>query len=99
LTILRETLTQYITFNRGGRGESVLCSLATVLSCIDPSVRIVTKSSQVGPLFSISLVYLGTGERRNILGLLVVVCRAGQVTLQESLLLLVILRGHKHITF
>ncbi len=29
LTVHRETLTQYITFNRGGRGESVLlyCSL------------------------------------------------------------------------
>ncbi len=70
-----------------------------MLSCINPSVRIVTKSSQVGPLFSISLVYLRTGERRNILGFLVVVCRAGQMTLQESLLLLVILRGHKEIIF
>jgi hypothetical protein len=40
------------------RGERVLCSLATVLSCIDPSVRIVTKYPKVGPLliFSISLV-------------------------------------------
>jgi hypothetical protein len=34
-----------------------LCSLATVTSCIDASVRIVTKSPKVGPLliFSISL--------------------------------------------
>jgi hypothetical protein len=39
LTVLRETLKQYITFNRGGeRGVCtlVLCSLATVLSCINP---------------------------------------------------------------
>jgi hypothetical protein len=60
LTVLTETLTQYITFNIGGeRGVStiVFCSLATVLSCIGPSVRIVTKSPKVGPLliFSISL--------------------------------------------
>jgi hypothetical protein len=60
LTVLTETFTQYITFNRGGeRGVStlVVCSLATVLSCIDPSVRIVTKSPKVGPLliFSVSL--------------------------------------------
>jgi hypothetical protein len=42
LTVLRETLTQYITFNRGGREESVLLysSLAAMLSCIDPSLRI-----------------------------------------------------------
>ncbi len=35
----------------------VLCSLSTVLSCIDPSVWIVSKSPKVGPLlmFSISL--------------------------------------------
>jgi hypothetical protein len=35
----------------------VLCGLATVLFCIDPSVRIVTKSPKAGPLviFSISL--------------------------------------------
>ncbi len=44
LTLRRETLTQYITVNRGGSGESVLysCILATVTSCIDTSVRIVT---------------------------------------------------------
>jgi hypothetical protein len=40
---------RYITFNRVGRGESVLllCSLATVTYgtyCMEPSVRIVTKS-------------------------------------------------------
>jgi hypothetical protein len=43
LTVLREILTQYITFNRGGyRGAStpVLCSIATVTTCIDPSVRL-----------------------------------------------------------
>jgi hypothetical protein len=45
-----------LTFKRrGGRGESVLvyrvlCSLATVMSCIDASLRIVTKSPKVGPL-------------------------------------------------
>ncbi len=45
-------------FKRWRRGESVLCSLATVTSCIDPSIRIVTKTPKVGPLliFSISLV-------------------------------------------
>jgi hypothetical protein len=44
-SVLRETLTQYITFKtkRGGRGESVLLYSATMLSCIDPSVRIVAK--------------------------------------------------------
>ncbi len=62
MTVLRETLMQYITFTKGG-DVSVVCtvelrSLATVLFCIDPSVRIVTKSLKVGPLliFSISLV-------------------------------------------
>jgi hypothetical protein len=37
--------------HRGDRGVCifVLCSLATVLFCIDPSVRIVTKSPKVGP--------------------------------------------------
>jgi hypothetical protein len=41
----------------GGGGESVLLySLAIVMSCVDPSVRIVTKSPKLGPLliFSIS---------------------------------------------
>jgi hypothetical protein len=57
----RETLTQwYITFKRGGWGfcSLVLCSLATVTSCIDASVRMVTRSPQVGRLiiFCISLV-------------------------------------------
>jgi hypothetical protein len=52
LTVLRETFTQYI------RGERrvftlLLCSLATVLFCIDPPVRIVTKSSKEGPLYFI----------------------------------------------
>ncbi len=50
---LRETLAQYTTFNRGGgKGvcSLVLCSLAIVLSCIYPSVRIVTKSPKVGPV-------------------------------------------------
>jgi hypothetical protein len=62
LTVHRETLTQYITFKRGGRGESVctlvFCSLATVTSSIDASVRIVTKPPKVGPLlvFSNALV-------------------------------------------
>jgi hypothetical protein len=62
LTVLRETLTQYITFNRGGRRESVLCYsvvLQPYMSCLDPSERTVTKSPKVGPLliFSISLVH------------------------------------------
>jgi hypothetical protein len=37
--------------------KGVLCSLATMFFCIDPSVRIVTKSPKVEPLliFSISL--------------------------------------------
>jgi hypothetical protein len=50
LTVYRETLTQYIIHLKEG-GESslylVLFSLATVTSCIDPSVRIVTKSPKV----------------------------------------------------
>ncbi len=36
----RETLTQYITFKRGVC-TLVLCSLATVMSCIDASVQVV----------------------------------------------------------
>jgi hypothetical protein len=36
----------------------MLCSL-TVLSCIDPSVRIVTKSPKVGPLL---LFYISLGQ-------------------------------------
>jgi hypothetical protein len=36
----------------------VLCSLATVLSCIDPSVRIVTNSPKVEPL----LIFSGLKE-------------------------------------
>ncbi len=47
------------SFKRGGERvcNLVLCSLATVMSCIDDSVWIVTKSPKVGPLliFSISL--------------------------------------------
>ncbi len=47
-------------YKRGERGvfTLVLCSLAIVTSCINASVRIVTKSLKVGPLliFSISLV-------------------------------------------
>ncbi len=31
----------------------LLCSLATVMSCIDASVRIVTKSPKVGPLLTV----------------------------------------------
>ncbi len=65
LNVLRETLSQYIIFNRGGGGERGVCtlvifSLATVMSCIGPSVRIGTKSPKVGPLlvFSISLVFM-----------------------------------------
>ncbi len=48
---------QYITFKRGGRGDSVLMysvvldRFGTVMSCIDASVRIVTKSPKVGPLY------------------------------------------------
>ncbi len=56
LSVLRETLTQYRTlhFNRGGERE--VCTLATVTSCIDPSVRIVKKSPKEEPplIFSIS---------------------------------------------
>ncbi len=48
-----------ITFKSGGRGESVLFYFVvlTVTSCIDTSVRIVTKSPKMEPLliFSISL--------------------------------------------
>jgi hypothetical protein len=52
LTVLRETLTQYITFIRGERGVCtlLLCSLTTLLSCIDPSERISDKIPKVGPL-------------------------------------------------
>jgi hypothetical protein len=35
----------------------VLCSLATVTSCIDPSVMIVTKSPKVGPCPLLVLIY------------------------------------------
>jgi hypothetical protein len=57
LTVHRETLTQCITFKRGGDGgvcTLVLCSLSTVMS-----FRIVTKSPKVGPLliFSIALAF------------------------------------------
>jgi hypothetical protein len=41
LTVLRATLTQYI--------------LITVMSCMDPPVRIVTKTPKVELIFSISL--------------------------------------------
>ncbi len=50
MSTYRETLTQYITFKRGGEGSLFsqnLCSLATVTSCIDGSVRIITKSPKV----------------------------------------------------
>ncbi len=53
LTVHRETLTQYITFKREGRGESVLLYtlyLATATSYIDPSLWIVTKFPKVEPL-------------------------------------------------
>jgi hypothetical protein len=53
--VLRETLTKYFTFNRGEEGYLYSCSLATVLSCIDPSVRIVTKSPKNLYLYSPSL--------------------------------------------
>ncbi len=57
LTVHRETLTQNITFKRRGTSTLVLSVLATVISCMDPSVRMVTKSPKVGPLpvFSKSL--------------------------------------------
>ncbi len=43
----------------GVEGNLVLCSLATkVLSCIEPSVRIVTKFSKVGPLLTFSMSLL-----------------------------------------
>ncbi len=65
LTVHRETLTQYITFKRGGEREVctlVLGSLATGTSCIDASVRLVSKPPKVGPLliFYISLWVKGT---------------------------------------
>jgi hypothetical protein len=44
---------QYITFKRGGEG-----SLGTVTSCIDASVRTVTKSPKVGPLQSTYILHL-----------------------------------------
>ncbi len=50
MTVHRETLTQYITYKRAGEGSLYsqnLCSLATVTSCIDGSVRIITKSPKV----------------------------------------------------
>jgi hypothetical protein len=63
LTVHRETLTQYITFKRGGRGESLLLySLAIETYCIDPSVRIVTKSPKVRPLLIFS-IYLCTPQQ------------------------------------
>jgi hypothetical protein len=56
----RDSHAMHYILKRGERGVCtfVLCSLATVMSCIDASVRIVTKSPKVGPLliFSISLV-------------------------------------------
>jgi hypothetical protein len=64
-TVYRETLTEYITFKRGGAGEGSLYSCTPSLaSCIGLFVRIVTKSSRVGPLliFSISL---GVAKRRD----------------------------------
>ncbi len=52
----------FLKFNRGVRGRVftlvqyyVHCSLATVMSCIDPSVRIVTKSPKHGPLLLLSI--------------------------------------------
>jgi hypothetical protein len=58
------TSDEYITFKR--RGERGVCSLATLMSCIDASVRIVTKSPKEGPLliFSISLQGQGDGAER-----------------------------------
>jgi hypothetical protein len=64
LTVHRDTLTQYITFKKGGKGILycilVRGSLETETPYIDPSVRILTKSPKVGPLliFSISLLKL-----------------------------------------
>ncbi len=51
LTVHRETLTEYITFKRGGEGSLYPGTLATVTSYIDASLRIVTKSPKVGPLY------------------------------------------------
>jgi hypothetical protein len=53
----------------------VLCSLATVTSFIDASVRIVTQSPKVGPLliFSISLISLNELATQYLIGL-----RAGE---------------------
>ncbi len=54
LIVLRETLTQYITFHGGGRGESVLLYSVVLQRCCPEStrysVRIVTKSPKVKPL-------------------------------------------------
>ncbi len=54
----RDSHAVHYILKRGERGVCtlVLCSLATVTSCIDPSVRIVTKSPKGRPLliFSIS---------------------------------------------
>ncbi len=59
LTVHTETLTPYIALKRGRRGEFVLLygtrGLATVRSCFDPSVRILTQYSKVGPLLIISI--------------------------------------------
>jgi hypothetical protein len=40
LTVLRETLTQYITFNRGGRGESVLLYSVVLQPCCPASTSL-----------------------------------------------------------
>ncbi len=56
MTVHRETLTQYPTLHLKERGGCtlVLCSLANVMSCMDLSVRIVSKSPKVGPLLIFS---------------------------------------------
>jgi hypothetical protein len=71
LTVLRETLTRsslHLIEGEEGICTPVLYSLATVTSCIDPSVRIMTKSPKSEPLltFSISLPYTDLDPSRQI---------------------------------
>ncbi len=71
MSTYRETLTQYITFKRGGEGSLMtlisqnLCILATVTSCIDSSVRIITKSPRSQGGTSTYILHLsGNGKRK-----------------------------------
>ncbi len=60
LTVHRDFHAVHYIYKRGERGVCtlVLCRLATVTSCIDASVLILTKSPKVGPL--LMFAYYGT---------------------------------------